>query len=172
VAAQYRSDVTASGFGGRVEGGWRTTVAPGLGVIPYAGLQTQAVWTPAYNENVVAGPAAFALNYASSTIMRTRSELGAGFESVTMGPTPLIVYARAAWAHDFTRDRSITAGFQTLPGTLFSVTGASPAANSALVRAGAELRLANGIKLGSRFEAEVGGGSAAYSGLGVVSMTW
>jgi hypothetical protein len=44
--------------------------------------------------------------------------------------------------------------FQTLPGTLFSVTGATPVPNSAFASAGAELRFLNGWAIAARFDGE------------------
>jgi hypothetical protein len=44
-------------------------------------------------------------------------------------------------------DPILAAAFQTLPGASFIVNGATPAQNSALASAGAELRLANGVSL-------------------------
>ena len=52
----------------------------------------------------------------------------------------LTLRARAAWAHDFDTDRAIFASFQTLPGAASRSFGASPAADAALLSAGAELK--------------------------------
>jgi hypothetical protein len=50
---------------------------------------------------------------------------------------PLILRGRFAWAHDFTNNTSLSAAFQSLPGS-FIVNGAA-IQNSALTSAGAEL---------------------------------
>jgi hypothetical protein len=46
---------------------------------------------------------------------------------------------------------SASGAFQTLPGASFVVNGATPAKNSALTSAGAELQLANGVSLLAKF---------------------
>lgn len=65
----------------------------------------------------------------------------------------LALRARLAWAHDWVTDPVLGAAFQTLPGASFIV-NATPAQNSALASAGAELRLANGVSLLGKFDGE------------------
>ena len=69
-------------------------------------------------------------------------------------------------------DPTRTALFQALPGASFIVNGAAPAKDSALVTAGAELRLANGIALLAKFDGEFASGSQTYAGTGTVRYTW
>ena len=47
----------------------------------------------------------------------------------------LTLRGRAAWAHNFNTDRSITPVFQTLPGAAFVVNGAAQARDAALTTA-------------------------------------
>ena len=70
-------------------------------------------------------------------------------------------------------DPTLAAVFQTLPGsTSFIVGGATPAKNSALTSAGAELRLANGVSLLAKFDGEFASHSSTYAGTGTVRYTW
>ena len=80
--------------------------------------------------------------------------------------------ARAAWAHDWVSDSSLIATFQTLPGASFIVDGAVPPEDSALVSAGAELRLANGVSLQAKFDGDFASGSQSYAGTGTLRYTW
>jgi uncharacterized protein with beta-barrel porin domain len=80
--------------------------------------------------------------------------------------------ARLAWAHDWISDPSLAAVFQTLPGASFIVNGATPAKNSALTSAGAELRIANGLSFLAKFDGEFAAHSSTYAGTGVVRYTW
>ena len=50
--------------------------------------------------------------------------------------------------------------------------GASRAENAALLSAGGELRLANGVSLLAKFDSEFGGDSTVYAGTGAVRYTW
>jgi uncharacterized protein with beta-barrel porin domain len=67
---------------------------------------------------------------------------------------------------------SLAAAFQTLPGASFIVNGATPARNSALASAGAELRLVNGVTLPGKFDGEFARGSQTYAGTGTIRYTW
>jgi uncharacterized protein with beta-barrel porin domain len=57
-------------------------------------------------------------------------------------------------------------------GVSFIVSGATPAKNSALASAGAELRLANGVTLLGKFDGEFASHSSTYAGTGTVRYTW
>ena len=138
LAANFRANV----FSGRLEGGYRYAT-PWLTVTPYGAVQVQSIALPAYGESATSGSSQFALNYASQSVTTTRTELGARFDKsylLDRGET-LTLYSRAAWAHDFDDSTRASAIFQALPGSNFIVNGATPAADGALVTAGAEFRL-------------------------------
>ena len=80
--------------------------------------------------------------------------------------------ARVAWAHDWISDPSLIPAFQALPGASFIVNGATPAKNSALASAGAELRLVNGVSLLGKFDGEFAAHSHTYGGTGTVRYVW
>jgi len=144
----------AQSFGGRVEGGYRVATFYG-GITPYAAIQAQSFHTPGYSESdLTAG--GFALGYNARNATDTRSELGARFDRLLLlnPEAALTMRARVAWAHDWISDPTLAALFQTLPGASFVVNGATPAKNSALTSAGAELRLANGVALIGKFDGE------------------
>jgi uncharacterized protein with beta-barrel porin domain len=77
-----------------------------------------------------------------------------------------------AWAHDWISDPNVMPTFQALPGAGFIVQGATPAKNSALTSAGAELRLINGVSLLGKFDGEFAAHSQTYAGTGTVRYTW
>jgi uncharacterized protein with beta-barrel porin domain len=167
----------AESFGARVEGGYRfVPMGPaGVGVTPYAAVQTQTFWTPTYSE-VDATVGGFGLTYNARTATDTRSELGARFDYVV----PFHVYqtamltlrGRLAWAHDWVSDPSLAAIFQALPGASFIVNGAVPAKNAALASAGAELRFANGVALLAKFDGEFANHAQTYAGTGTLRVSW
>jgi len=162
----------AQSFGGRVEGGYRFATIYG-GLTPYAAVQAQNFRTPAYSEaDLNAG--GFALAYNGRTATDTRSELGGRFDRLLLlnPEAALTLRARVAWAHDWISDPTLAAVFQALPGASFLVNGATPAKNSALTSAGAELRLANGVMLIGKFDGEFASHSSTYAGTGTVRYTW
>jgi outer membrane autotransporter protein len=162
----------AQSYGGRIEGGYRYAL-PVAAVTPYAALQAQSFHTPDYSETDLSA-GGFGLSYAARNATDTRSELGARFDKrmAVSGDATLNLRAALAWAHDWISDPSLTATFQALPGASFVVNGAVPPENSALVSAGAELRLANGLSLLAKFDGDFAGGSQTYSGSGTLRYTW
>jgi outer membrane autotransporter protein len=162
----------AQSYGGRVESGYRFATVYG-GLTPYAAIQAQSFHTPGYNETDVNG-GGFALGFNARNATDTRSELGGRFDRLLLldPGAALTMRVRLAWAHDWVSDPSLTPVFQALPGASFIVNGATPAKNSALASAGAELRFANGVTLVGKFDGEFAAHSSTYAGTGSVRYTW
>src|SRR6266511_3940974 len=113
----------------------------------------------------------------SPLIRATRPIPGASWAGASIAcccstPTALTLRARVAWAHDWVSDPTLVPVFQALPGASFIVNGATPAKNSALTSAGAELRLANGVTLTGKFDGEFASHSSTYAGIGMVRYMW
>ncbi len=73
-------------------------------------------------ETLVSGGNDFALSYTGRNVTATRSELGLRTDkSFALDQALLTLRGRAAWAHDFNRDRVAQASFQSLPGASFVV---------------------------------------------------
>jgi outer membrane autotransporter protein len=155
-------------FGGRIEGGYRYDMAA-WGITPYAALQAQSLHTPTYSETDLSG-GGFGLTYDARNATDTRSELGARFDHVVLtSPDAVLTFrGRIAWAHDWITDPTLAAVFQALPGASFTVNGATPATDSALVSASAELRLSSGITLLGKFYGEFAGREQTYAGTGTI----
>jgi uncharacterized protein with beta-barrel porin domain len=84
----------------------------------------------------------------------------------------LTLRGRAAWAHDYSDNRIANAGFLALPGTAFTVNGATADRDSLLVSAGAELTFRNGFSIAGSFEGEFSGNTESYAGKGAVRYRW
>jgi autotransporter-associated beta strand protein len=163
---------TAQSLGGRIESGYRFGTLYG-GFAPYAAIQAQSFRTPGYTETDLTN-GGFGLSFNSRTATDTRSELGARYDNaMRLDPYRVLAFrARLAWAHDWISDPTLAAVFQTLPGASFIVNGATPAKNSALTSAGAELRVANGLSFLAKFDGEFASHSSTYAGTGTVRYTW
>ncbi|HEY2135508.1 MAG TPA: autotransporter domain-containing protein [Xanthobacteraceae bacterium] len=158
-------------FGGRLETGYRFG-APSIGVTPYAAVQAQNFRTPAYAETDVTG-GGLGLGVAARNATDTRSEVGARFDDLgAFDDMRLLMRARLAFAHDWVSDPSLLATFQALPGASFVVNGATPARNSALTSAGAELHVTPALSVGAKFDGEFARGSQTYAGTGTVRYAW
>jgi outer membrane autotransporter protein len=163
---------TAQSLGGRIESGYRFGTLYG-GFAPYAAIQAQSFRTPGYTETDLTN-GGFGLSFNSRTAGDTRSELGARYDNaMRLDPYRVLAFrARLAWAHDWISDPTLAAIFQTLSGASFIVNGATPAKNSALTSAGAELRIANGLSFLAKFDGEFASHSSTYAGTGTVRYTW
>jgi autotransporter-associated beta strand protein len=168
----YRANFDANAITGRLEGGWRFAYGTS-GITPYAAGQVTSFFLPGYAETLVAGANTFALAYSGKDVTASRSELGLrGDTSFALADAIVTLRGRAAWAHNFNTDRSISALFQTLPASGFTVFGASPARDSALVTASAETKWLNGFSVAATFEGEFSNVTESYAGKGMVRYQW
>jgi autotransporter-associated beta strand protein len=169
---RLRAEFNANAWSGRVEGGYRF-VTPWMGIAPYAAGQFTTYSLPAYAEQVLSGANTFALNYAAKDVTASRSELGIRTDkSFAVQNGIFTLRGRAAWAHNFNTDRSITPVFQTLPGASFVVNGAAQAHDAALVTGSAEMKWLNGFSLAATFEGEFSSVTKSYAGKGVARYAW
>jgi autotransporter-associated beta strand protein len=171
LTANYKANTFAT----RVETGWRLSPWPTapFGLTPYGALQVTSFHLPGYSETAPSGSSTFALSYSAETTTNVRTELGARVDAgVPTVDGLLTLRGRLAWAHDSNTDRPVTAAFQTLPGATFTVNGAQPAVDSALVSAGAEMKWLNGVSLAGSFEGEFSDTTRSYAGKGTLRYAW
>ncbi len=172
VADQLSAKFQGQSYGGRFETGYRVAVMSTSGVTPYAAVQAQALHTPGYSETDLSG-GGFGLSYSAMNATDTRSELGARFDTLQIfDAMPLIWHGRVAWAHDWVSNPALGAAFETLPGASFTVNGAAPPPNSALVSAGGKLFITPAWSFDAKFDGEFAGGSQTYAGTGTLRYAW
>ncbi len=162
----------AQNYSGRVETGWRLGPAFG-GLAPYAAFQGQSFVMPGFWENDAMG-GGFGLKYAGRTASELRGELGARWDyALPLGEAATLIWrSRAAFAHDWVSDPTLVASFELLPGANFTVTGATPVKNAALVATGAELRLLNNVMLAAKFDGEFSDRARSYAGTASLRYSW
>jgi outer membrane autotransporter protein len=160
------------GYGARLEGGYRYGVLPTFALAPYGAVQFQDFHTPAYSETEMAA-SGFGLSYNAMNSTDVRTELGARFDdpAVVYGK-PLVLFGRLAWAHDFVSNPTLSAAFQALSGSTFTVNGAPIPRDSALTTAGAQLFLTPQWTLLAKFEGEFAPHSQTYAGTGTLRYSW
>jgi outer membrane autotransporter protein len=66
----------------------------------------------------------------------------------------------------------VNAAFQTLPTASFTVMGAAPARDAAIVGAGVDVGLGRNVALYARIDSELSGSGSAYAGSGGLRITW
>jgi len=172
---QLTAKFQGQSYAARVESGYRYGVpgiGPLFGVTPYAALQAQDFHTPSYTEADLTG-GGFGLSYNAMSATDTRTELGARFDNLTLlNGMPLLLRGRLAWAHDWVSNPSLGAVFQALPGSNFTVSGATPPANSAFTTASAEWRLTANWSVEARFNGDFASTSQTYAGSGTLRYSW
>ena len=169
---QLTANFIGQSYGARFEGGYRYGVTPTLGVTPYGAVQVQNFHTPAYSESDLTD-GGFGLSYAAMDATDVRTEFGARFDAPTLlDDKPLILYGRAAWAHDFVSNPAFSAVFETLPGSSFTINGAPIPHDTALTTVGAQLFLAADWSLTGTFNGDFASGSQTYSGNGKLRYVW
>jgi autotransporter-associated beta strand protein len=162
---------TAHDLAGRIEGGYHFKLAR-IQLTPYLAAQSQSYDTPGYSETS-SGASSFALAYDSSNVANARVELGAALDGVArLGATSLYLYGSGAWAHALENHQDAHAAFESLPGSDFTVQGAAPASDLALVTLDAELTGRNGLSLGVKFDGTLSQNSKTYYGTAGLSYTW
>lgn len=169
---KLEASFNAQTFAARLEGGYRFAT-PWIGLTPYGALQSTSFFLPSYAESATSGSNQFALAYSAQTTTNVRTELGVRFDRSLMVADRLLgLFGRAAWAHDSNNARAVTATFQTLPGSAFTVNGAKPAADAALLSVGADIGLGRGWSAAATFDGEFSRTMAGYSGKGRLAYAW
>lgn len=169
---QFGADFSAKGIGGRAEIGNRFDYR-GTGVTPYGAVQYQNWRLPAYSETTISGASDFAVAVDARNAANTRFEAGVWVDrTVDTQYGRLQMRGRLAWLHEMRSAALIEASFPALPGSNFTVTGAAGDPNALLLSYGAELRLAGGWSVGTKFDGELAQHSQTFAGTGTVRYRW
>ncbi|WP_257167840.1 autotransporter domain-containing protein [Bradyrhizobium sp. SRS-191] len=168
-AETLRASYTAPTLAGRAETGYRFDLG-WSSLTPYAALQLQQVWTPSYTETSSLGAGGSALTFAARDTTLPRTELGLWADR-RISET-FLLRGRAAWAHDYNRDASVAATFQTLPGASFVTTGARIAADSALLSGVAEVALTSRLTLSGQIDGQFAPQASSWAGTGRIRYQW
>lgn len=162
----------ANALAGRIEAGWRYAT-PMIGVTPYVAGQATALLLPSYSESATSGSNQFALSYAARTATAMRGEIGARFDKAMLVDGGVVTLkAKAAWAHGWNQDDAAVATFQQLPGATFSVNGARPGPDAALVSLGAGMAWHNGWSVSGSLDGELSSAAQVLAAKGTVRYAW
>ena len=141
LADSLTANYTATTWSARAEIGHRVSFGD-YSMTPFIAGQSQVVNTPAFCEASQLGSgAALCLNAGSTSSLR--SELGVDGEAQlgNLLGSKARVLARLAWAHEYQTTGSMSAWFQSLPGSAFVVSGASLPRDVGIARVMADLEL-------------------------------
>jgi uncharacterized protein with beta-barrel porin domain len=168
----YSAAFLGQSISARAEAGWRFRTAA-VDLSPFVAGRIVSFSTPAYTETG-SGAGTFALAYGAATSVEARSEIGLRLNrTVSHASGGATTFSgMAGWAHYFSRGRTVTAGFATLPGTQFVTQGAAGASDTALISLGVSHRFATGLGLALNADGELGAGTVGYGAKGKLSWNW
>lgn len=155
-ARTAQGTTAANQFLGQLETGWRFDVplSQPASVTPFVRLQGSTTTQNGFTES---GADSLNLVVQQQTVNSLRSTLGvelaAAWQKTTLG-------LRLGWQHEFAdTSRPMTASFSGAPGTPFTVFGATPQRDSAVLGLGATFQVADATEVSLRYDGEVGGGT-------------
>ena len=164
----------ANQFLGQVEGGYKVDVyAPAAATItPFGRFQISSVTQNAFSES---GAQSLSLNVAQQTTNSQRTTIGADLgSSIGLGnERKLDLAVRLGWQHEFAdTGRPITAAFAGAPGNSFTVFGATPTRDAAVVGLQATTHIAEATQVYLRYDGGVGGGTDNHAINVGLRMSW
>ena len=164
----------ANQFLGQIEGGYKLGIyAPAAATItPFGRFQISSVTQNAFNES---GAQSLNLNVAQQTTNSQRTTIGADLgSSIGLGnERKLDLAVRLGWMHEFADvARPITAAFAGAPGNSFTVFGATPLRNAAVVGLQATTNIAAATQIYLRYDGEIATGTDNHAINIGVRMSW
>jgi autotransporter-associated beta strand protein len=159
---------------GQVETGYRIGVyrPASATVTPFARLQGSSVTQNAFSES---GAQSLSLNVAQQTTNSLRTLFGvdlAGAVPVSSDRT-IDLGLRVGWQHEFASTaRPITAALSGAPFAAFTVYGATPQPDSAVVNLRASTSIAQATRLYLRYDGDIGSGTANHAFNVGVRLSW
>lgn len=170
-----RSSSVSTLLGGRVEIG-RPFAVGQASIMPFAALQPSQFWQPATAETGTTangGPGVFALSYQAQSTTSLPSFLGAQIDGRTeIDSHAASAWLRLAWVHEFMTARPVTAGFSGLPGSQFTVDGATAASDAARLDFGARYALNAQMALFANATAELSNRGQSVGGSVGLKWVW
>ena len=154
----------ANQFLGQIETGYKFGLGLGANtsISPFARLQIGSINQSAFTEY---GGGMFNLAVAAQTTTSVRTtfgiDLAGGFD---IGGTLLDLGLRLGWMHEFADTaRPMTAAFAAAPVSQFTVLGATPQRDSAVIGFSASTAISDRTSLFASYDGEVGGGTDNHS---------
>jgi autotransporter-associated beta strand protein len=164
----------ADQFLGQIEAGYGFGLyAPARATLtPLARLQVASVDQAGFTES---GAGLFDLAVAPQTTTSVRSTLGVDLAgAIEVGArAPLALKLRLGWMHEYAdTGRPVTAAFAGAPTGAFTVLGAAPPRDSALVGLSASLAVSQSTSLYLGYDGELGGGADNHAVTVGVKVVW
>lgn len=165
---------TANQFVGQAEAGYAIGLhAPSMtSITPFARLQGVSNNQAGFSET---GASSLNLTVAQQTTNSLRSTIGADFNGAfDLGwRDRLALQVRLGWAHEYAdTSRPVTASFAGAPGAAFTVFGAAPQRDAAVIGLAASTAIAASTSLYLRYDGEIGTGTDNHALSAGFRMSW
>jgi autotransporter-associated beta strand protein len=169
-----RGRAGANQFLGQAEAGYKVGIyePAAASLTPFARFQVSTVDQAAFSET---GADSANLNLAQHTTTSVRSILGAEVSgAIDAGwREKVALQFRLGWAHEYAdTTRPVTAGFVGAPGIGFTVFGAAPQRDSAVLGLAANVAIARGVFFNLRYDAELGSGTDSHAISAGLRISW
>ena len=165
----------ANQFLGQAEIGWRVPVyAPAqASVTPFARFQAVSSMQNAFSEW---GANSISLNVAQQTTNAVRSTLGADLAgAIPLGgeQRQLDVALRLGWMHEYAYlGRPMTAAFAGAPSAAFTVYGATPPTDYAVIGLTGDIKVADSAQVYLRYDGQLSTGADSHAVTAGLRITW
>jgi fibronectin-binding autotransporter adhesin len=164
----------ANQFLGQLEAGWRVDLggAPGYFVTPFALLQGSVVTQNGFTET---GAQSLNLSVAQQTTSSLRTIFGAQVgAAMDVGLRDKIAaQLRLGWSHEYSDTaRPVTASFVGAPAVPFTVFGAAPTRDGAVIGFSASTAVADAMGVYLRYEGTLAGQDSSHALTAGLRMTW
>ncbi len=170
-----RSSSTSNQLASHLEIG-RSFDTGGAKVTPFFAIEPAQLWQPGYTETSVTAsgaPGVFGLTYQPQSTTSLPTVLGAQVDGETvLDARALKGWVRVAWVHELLANRSVTAGFNTLPGNNFTVDGATAASDALRFNFGGSYAVAAQTSLFANGTAELSDRGQSIGGTAGIRLTW
>lgn len=158
----------------QVEAGYRMALGgrSNASLTPFGRLQGSSAWQTGFAES---GAGDIDLLVAATTTNALRGILGGDLAGdIELGwSRPLSLQLRVGWSHDYVQDgRAVTAAFAGAPTTGFTVVGAVPPRDSAIVGVAASAAIREATSLYVRYDADINNSAANHALAAGLRMTW
>jgi uncharacterized protein with beta-barrel porin domain len=161
---------SANQFLGQVESGYKValdSLAPALSLTPFGRLQGSTINQAGFAES---GANSLSLLVAPQITNSLRSTLGADLRATIRS---IEVAFRVGWLHEYAdTSRPLAASFAGAPGFSYTVFGATPQRDSAVLGLSANAALASATRFYLRYEGEVGGTTDNHALTAGLRLTW
>lgn len=165
---------SANQFIGQAEAGYRSGIyePADISVTPFARFQTISVNQNGLSES---GANSLNLNVAQQTTTSMRSVLGTELSgTIDMAwREKLALQLRLGWAHEYAdTSRPVTASFAGTPGIGYTIYGAAPQRDAAVIGFAANTAVTSNASFYLRYDGEIGGGTGSHVLSAGFRMTW